>query len=118
MNRPLLTLTLLTSVSLHAGFAQTSVDARLAQYRTQIDGVDRQIVELLNQRASIVKQVGAVKKEAGVPVAAPAREQQVLDRVVQAGKNGPLPPAALRRIYAAILLEMRNWEAASSTTTK
>lgn len=84
----------------------------MEEYRTQIDGIDRQIVELLNQRAAIVHRIGEVKKAAGLAVTAPAREQQVLDHVVEGGKNGPLPPAIVRRIYEVILREMRTWEAA------
>jgi len=89
---------------------QTPVQARLAEYRTQIDGVDRQIVELLDKRAAIVQKIGSVKKEAGLAVAAPARELQVLDHVVRVGQTGPLPQPALRRIYEVILREMRAWE--------
>jgi chorismate mutase len=93
-----------------AAAPQTAVQARLAEYRTQIDGVDKQIVELLNKRAVIVQKIGKVKKETGLAVSAPAREQQVLDHVVQVGQTGPLPPAIIRRLYEAILREMKAWE--------
>jgi chorismate mutase len=115
MQRRLLNTALLISVCIGAAVAQTAVQARLEEYRAQIDGVDRQIVELLNKRAAIVQRIGSVKKEAGLAVAAPAREQQVLDRVAEAGKTGPLPPATVRRIYEAILREMRTWEATGNT---
>jgi chorismate mutase len=101
----------LVSLCVGVAAAQTSVKARLDEYRTQIDGVDRQIVELLNKRAAIVRRIGSVKKEAGLAVAAPARERQVLDHVAEVGQAGPLPPEALRRIYELILREMRDWEA-------
>jgi chorismate mutase len=54
--------------------------------------------------------VGKIKQEAHLPVAAPGRERQVLDHVVQSGRSGPLPPDRLRRIYQTILEEMRTWE--------
>ena len=92
-------------------FVSASFGASLEEYRTQIDGIDRQIVELLNKRAVIVSRIGQIKKEAHLPVTAPARERQVLERVVESGKGGPLPAATLRRIYEVILREMRNWEA-------
>jgi chorismate mutase len=41
---------------------------------------------------------------------APAREGQVLDRVVELGGAGPLPPDRLRRIYQTVIQEMRTWE--------
>jgi len=115
MQRRLLNTALLISACIGAAVPQTAVQARLDEYRMQIDGVDRQIVELLNKRAAIVQRIGSVKKEAGLAVAAPAREQQVLDRAVEAGKAGPLPSATVRRIYEAILLEMRTWEATGNT---
>lgn len=93
-------------------FAQPAVEQKLAGYRTEIDLLDRQIVELLNKRAAVVHEVGKLKKEAGLPVTAPAREKQVLDRVAEAGRGGPLPEAVLRKIYETVLAEMRNWEAA------
>jgi len=93
------------------GRAQESAPARLAECRTRIDAVDATIVKLLNERAALVERVGAIKAEAGLPVAAPAREQQVLQRAVEIGKAGPLPPQVLKRIYEKILQEMRDWEA-------
>jgi chorismate mutase len=91
---------------------QTPSDAetRLASCRRQIDDTDQQIVALLNQRARIVAEVGKIKRQAHLPVAAPAREQRVLDHIVQVGGAGPLPPDRLRRIYQTVLQEMRTWE--------
>jgi len=85
-------------------------ETRLASCRKQIDDTDQQIVALLNQRARIVAEVGKIKHEAHLPVAAPAREQQVLDQIVQFGDAGPLPPDRLRRIYQTVIKEMRAWE--------
>jgi len=91
--------------------APQSVEARLAECRKQIDDTDQQIVKLLNRRARIVARVGAIKKDAHLPIAAPDRERKVLDHIAQVGSAGPLPPEALRRIYANIIQEMRGWEA-------
>jgi chorismate mutase / prephenate dehydratase len=91
--------------------APQSIEAKLAECRKQIDETDRQIVTLLNQRARIVARVGSIKKDANLPIAAPGRERKVLDHIVQVGNGGPLPPETLRRIYATVVQEMRNWEA-------
>lgn len=109
--RRLLNTALLISVCIGTVVAQPAPKAHLEEYRSQIDGVDQQIVELLNKRAAIVQRIGIVKKEVGIGVAAPGRERQVLDHVVEAGKAGPLPPEIVRRIYETILREMRTWEA-------
>jgi len=43
-------------------------DPELAVLREQIDAVDRQLFELLNQRARIVLKVGELKHRTGAPV--------------------------------------------------
>ena len=84
--------------------------AALSTVRKHLDEIDQQIVALLNQRARIVVEVGKIKQEVHLPVADPAREQQILDHIVQLGGAGPLPPDRLRRIYQTVIQEMRTWE--------
>ena len=90
-------------------------ETRLASCRKQIDETDQQIVALLEQRARIVAEVGKIKQKAHVPVAVPAREQQVLDHIVQLGGAGPLPPDRLRRVFQTVIQEMRAWEEGAVT---
>ena len=52
----------------------------LAELREQLNGIDRQLVELLDRRFNISRQVGQVKKEKGLPVLDQSREQAILDR--------------------------------------
>jgi chorismate mutase / prephenate dehydratase len=108
----ILTTTILPGVA--AATEQGSVAKKLAECRSSIDETDQQIVKLLNQRAKIVADIGEIKQEAHLPVTVPAREKQVLDRVVQMGSGGPLPPDVLRHIYETIVREMRTWEEALS----
>ena len=39
----------------------------LASLRDQIDAIDRQLLELLNERAKVAEAVGAVKRQEGSP---------------------------------------------------
>ena len=60
-----------------------ALQRELAVVRQQIDAIDRQLLELLNQRASRAQQVGEIKArhgEAGF-IYRPEREAQVLHRV-------------------------------------
>lgn len=108
-------LTLLLCISLGTHCQNVSApNIRLASCRQQIDDTDRQIVTLLNQRARVVAEVGKIKRGAHLPIEVPAREQQVLEHIVQVGEAGPLPPDRLRRIYQTVLQEMRAWEQESS----
>ncbi|RLV61451.1 bifunctional chorismate mutase/prephenate dehydrogenase [Parashewanella curva] len=52
----------------------------LEALRTQIDAVDQQLLDLLRQRLDLVKQVGHVKHEAGLPIYAPEREAVMLSK--------------------------------------
>jgi chorismate mutase len=82
----------------------------LTTIRKHLDEIDQQILALLNQRARIVAEVGKIKQEAHLPVPDPAREQEIMDHIVQLGGAGPLPPDRLRRIYQTVLQEMKTWE--------
>ena len=66
--------------------------ARLAEYRTLIDDVDRRIVALLNERTLVVEEIGRVKREAQLPVYEPKREDQVFANITSAN-HGPLTTA-------------------------
>ncbi len=74
----------------------------LGALRVAIDAVDRRLVQLLNERANLVVQVGERKRADGVPVYAPHRESQVLSRVL-ALNEGPLPARTVEAIYRELM---------------
>ena len=84
---------------------------RLEACRQQIDTFDQRIVELIQERARVVAEVGDIKREAHLPVTVPGREQQVIEKAHELAKGGPLPAEAVGRIYQKLIEEMRNWEA-------
>ncbi len=53
----------------------------LEQYRNQIDQIDQQLIELLEARFAVTKQVGDYKREHQVPVLNSDREQQIIDKI-------------------------------------
>jgi chorismate mutase len=77
--------------------------------RAHIDAVDARLVELLNERARWALAIGEVKAAAGWPLYEPAREAEILERVVRLG-GGPLSGAALRRLFERIIDESRSLE--------
>lgn len=78
-------------------------------WRTKIDEIDHRLVELLNERSRCVLEIGRIKQTTGEALYQPNREKQVLDAVVQANP-GPLPDAAIRRLFERILDEARSVE--------
>jgi chorismate mutase len=80
-------------------------------WRAKIDEIDRRLVELLNERSRCVVEIGQIKQSTGEALYQPDREKKVLDGVVGAN-HGPLPDAAIRRLFERILDEARSVERA------
>ncbi len=82
--------------------AETKPD--LAAVRAQIDGLDRQIQQLIAERAQWAHQVGKAKGKlaAAVDYYRPEREAQVLRRVVDRNE-GPLGDETLVRLFREIM---------------
>jgi chorismate mutase-like protein len=77
---------------------ETSLDA----LRREIDRIDDAIHDLLMRRTQTVVSVGATKRATGEPNLRPAREAQVLRRLV-ARHAGPFPKAALVRLWRELV---------------
>ena len=110
-----ITLLLGVVITLFALDAKAGPQEELAACRQKIDSLDQRIVELFQQRARVVEEVGKIKREAHLPVAVPSREQQVIAKAEELAKGGPLPAEAVGRIYQKLVEEMRTWEERSRT---
>jgi chorismate mutase len=83
----------------------------LARVRDRIDELDKRIVELLNERATLGRQAGRAKSLAGRrAVRDPEREREVLLRVAMTNR-GPLSQADLLSIYRRVVAATRTIEA-------
>jgi chorismate mutase len=78
----------------------------LPEWRQEIDLLDNELLRLLNRRAEIACQLGAIKVANGLPAYDGRREQQVLARV-RAQNPGPLPVESVAGIFRRIILETR-----------
>jgi 3-deoxy-7-phosphoheptulonate synthase/chorismate mutase len=84
----------------------------LETLRKEVDGIDRQILDRLNERARMVFRIGAWKRQHGVPIYDPRRERALLDWLVACHERegGALDAVSIRRIYERILDESRRLE--------
>lgn len=78
----------------------------IADWRNKIDELDRQLVDLLSQRARAAHEIGKLKKSSDMPIYEPDRERLVFDSVRKANR-GPLSERDLLRIYERIVDVMR-----------
>ncbi|MEF2967434.1 chorismate-binding protein [Paenibacillus sp. M1] len=76
----------------------------LKDYRAQIDVIDGKLLQLLNERFHIVKQVGAVKEQYGIPVTQSKRIDEVLDKRTKYGQElGDVPPGLIPELFTLII---------------
>ncbi|HEV7396552.1 MAG TPA: chorismate mutase [Pyrinomonadaceae bacterium] len=78
-------------------------------WRSEIDEIDRNLLQLLNRRARLAMKVGALKKVAGLPCCDPQREEEVLC-TLQRVNTGPLDHKAINKLFRRIILESRRLE--------
>src|SRR5919106_969536 len=82
---------------------------RIEDLRIRIDGVDRELIRILNERARIVQEIVAIKAEAGKPLFDPRREEEILQKVAEQNK-GPIYDSSMREIFELILHRIRDLE--------
>lgn len=87
----------------------TAPPTDLFALRTQIDGLDRELLALLNRRAQLAQQVGELKKKEGSVVFRPEREAQVIDGL-KAVNPGPLRSESVAPIWREIMSACRALE--------
>jgi chorismate mutase / prephenate dehydratase len=80
----------------------SAIPSDLAQLRRHIDEIDDRIHDLLIERAGVVAQVAASKKNGGAAFYQPGREARILRRLV-ARHHGVLPLATVLRIWREML---------------
>jgi len=84
-------------------------DTKLLELRSQIDSVYRELLALLNRRASLAQEVGELKRREGSVVFRPEREAQVIDGMKQANA-GPLRNESVAPIWREIMSACRALE--------
>ena len=82
---------------------------KIEDWRAKIDAIDKQLLELLNQRVKHVLEVGKIKRERNLQVLDSERERQIIEAILRENK-GPLDEKALLRIFESVIEECRRIE--------
>ena len=82
----------------------------LDDWRSRINDLDDQILDLLNQRAEAALQIGDLKRRQAVPLYAPEREADIVRRLIEQNP-GPLAADAVAAVWREILSGCRALEA-------
>lgn len=74
----------------------------LKKLRQNIDGIDEDILKLLNKRARIVIDIAKIKRKEKASFYSPEREKEIMRRLTSINK-GPFPNDALKMLFREIL---------------
>lgn len=86
-----------------------STNTSIDKLRERIDGIDADILQLLNKRASFAVEIGQAKAHAGKAVYVPEREQQVYKRLSDVNA-GPLGDTAVKNVFREVMSACRSLE--------
>ncbi|NNC73474.1 MAG: chorismate mutase [Sphingomonadaceae bacterium] len=81
-------------------------EEKLAEWRTQIDDIDREMVTLLARRFQITREVGEWKAQNGVPPVDPEREKRQVARLQERAAETGLSADFLERFLRIIIDEV------------
>jgi len=79
---------------------------RIVEIRTRIDEIDRELVKLLNERASMALEIRSLKPTVHWGLYDPKREEEIFANLTKSNE-GPLYGENLREIWEAILHVMK-----------
>jgi chorismate mutase/prephenate dehydratase len=77
-------------------------DSELERLRAQIATADREILELVNRRLELVREIRASKEASGLPFVDESQEERLLARLKEANA-GPLSADGLEHLFTEIL---------------
>ncbi|MFM2343933.1 MAG: hypothetical protein RLZZ210_542 [Pseudomonadota bacterium] len=89
------------------------LDEQILPMRTQIDAIDKQILSLLNRRASLAQEIGEIKEKHNAPIFKPEREKAIMQSL-EKSNAGPLTNTSVSNIWREIISACRSLEGESS----
>lgn len=81
-------------------------EERILGLRSEIDKIDDTILELINKRLLIGKEIGRIKGVSGIKVLDRKRETEIFDRLTEKNK-GLLKPSVIHHIFSVIMASSR-----------
>ncbi|MBI9089960.1 MAG: bifunctional chorismate mutase/prephenate dehydrogenase [Desulfobacterium sp.] len=85
----------------------TAFELEIKKLRSNIDQIDRQILELISRRLGEVQKVVALKKVHNIPVYHPAREEDLISKLRNQASASGINPDFMEEMYRVILRNSR-----------
>ena len=78
----------------------------ISDWRQKIDEIDKEILELLNNRIECVISVAQLKKEKGIPIYSADREAKIFQKLIDEQKNY-LEEDTIKSVFTKIINESK-----------
>jgi len=79
-----------------------TISIKLSKLRNRITDIDKRIIDLLEERAHLVKSIGELKRKHGLPFYSPDREKKIY-RMIEEHTTGDFPVKSLKNIFREIM---------------
>lgn len=83
---------------------KTNKTKDLRWYRSQIDEIDNKLIELLDMRLEVAKEIGNYKRENNLPVFNGKRENEIYERIREVAEE----KESIIEIYAEIMRQSKD----------
>jgi chorismate mutase len=84
-------------------------NSNVTKWRERIDELDLELIRILNERASCAIEIGKIKRQKGLPIYDPKREESVVQMMIERN-GGPLDAEGVRSLFERIIDESRRIE--------
>ena len=81
----------------------------ISEWRNRIDEVDKKILDLLNERARYVIEIGRLKSQNNLEVYDPEREKNITSHLCEIN-TGPLADEAVQKFFECLFTESKHIE--------
>jgi chorismate mutase-like protein len=78
---------------------------KLSEFRSRLNTLDENLIELLGERFDICREVARYKRVERIPMKQSARAQEVKERCAQLGIKRRLDPGFVKKLYTFIIEE-------------
>ena len=75
----------------------------LEQLRKKVDNIDNQILDSLNDRAKICKEIGSIKRKQRLQIRDNSRENEIYERVKKRAVKFALDPVQVEQVFREIV---------------
>ena len=77
------------------------MDKKILELRAQLDNIDKNILQLLEERMDIIHQVGCMKYKLNIPIEDIDREEKIINKLKNLSKNN-LTENQLKNLFKII----------------